>query len=119
MTCATNLKLWQGDRHLLRLNIDEVDNGVSTGDLNLSNIASFIYSIGTPSGSILVNRTYTKAEVLDGSDASGNVLIPIVGADTASVTPGFYTFQVWMVDSDGFEYTVFERTLEVRDKLKA
>ncbi|TXH53662.1 MAG: hypothetical protein E6Q97_12700 [Desulfurellales bacterium] len=115
---ATAFKIWQGDRHLLRLNIDEVDNGVSTGDLNLSNIVTFSYSIGTPSGPILVNRTYTKAEVLDGLDASGNVLIPIVGGDTASVTPGFYTFQVWMLDDDGFEYTVFEREIEIRDKLK-
>lgn len=114
----STMKLWQGDQHLLGLNIDEVDNGVSTGDLNLANISSFTYAIGLPSQSVLVNRTYTKAAVINGADSSGNVLIPIVGADTESLAPGFYTFQVWMVDTDGKEYTVFERELELRDKLR-
>lgn len=113
------MRLWQGDQHLLGLNIDEVNNGVSTGDLNLANIVSFTYSIGQPSSAaVSVNRTYTKASVINGSDASGNVIIPIVGSDTESLTPDLYTFQVWMTDTDGKEYTIFERSLDLRDKLK-
>lgn len=119
MSASTPLKLWQGDDHLLRLNIDEVNNGVSTGDLNLASIESFTYAIGEPRASALVNRTYTKAEVIEGAESGGNVLIPIVGTDTESIPPSaYYLFQVWMTDTDGKEYTIFERELDLRDKLR-
>lgn len=111
-------KLWQGDHHDVRLNVDDVNNGTATGDLNLSTIASFTYAIGVHGADAFCNRTYTKDSVLDGGNAGGTVVIPIVGADTALCQPGYCLLQIWMTDTDGREYTVFEQSFEMREKLK-
>ncbi len=110
-------QLWQGDTIDVRLEINEALNGVSTGDLNLSTIVSFVYALGRPGEETYATRTYAKSAVLDGLDSAGIVVIPIVGADTLLVPAGYCTLQIWMIDDSDRKYTIYEQTFEMRAKL--
>lgn len=110
-------RLWQGDHHDVRLDINDVQNNVAVGDQNLSTIVSFVYALGRPGEQTYATRTYAKAAVLDGLDSAGIVVVPIVGADTLLVPAGYCTLQIWMIDNADKKYTIYEQTFEMRQKL--
>lgn len=111
---SNRITMVAGDAKTLEVTLLD-DEGAA---LNISNVASVVLAIGLKEASASVlYKTYTKASVINGVDADGRVDLPLVKADTISVTPKPYRYEIILIESGGSEHTVIEDEFVLKKRL--